>query len=254
MILQRINNVVVWALLRLALIDCTLEEVKNKIYRPSGKPDDESEGNDFKSDDVLEVARGYSEDKVKRMEERRTRVDDKLERLLILNGIATTVLSGLTMSATVLYMIPILLLVSSTVLVAFGLSVHRFQEVYLTRDEASKSEAEIKRALLKASLVSTKANSLTVDFMVDCFRAALRLLVAAILVTLLVLGAARLLSQQSDPNELVTRLRANPDLIRVLRGPEGQPGPRGPAGLAGHDGRDGLNGRCDCRDAGGGHP
>ncbi|MCP3065814.1 hypothetical protein LXT21_44310 [Myxococcus sp. K38C18041901] len=99
-------------------------------------------------------------------------------------------------------------------------------------------------------------NAAATDFFVDVFRAARRMVGTAVALMVFVAIGAAVYRTIPDPNDVVTRLRGDPSLVRLLRGSTGEPGPKGeqgPTGARGPQGVPGPPGKCGCPDGEGTH-
>lgn len=242
----------IYRLLRLAQIDCKPSEVKRRRYdaprsRPAIRPE-------FVNSENVDALSDYSDAVYKQYSDRLKRIDDKLGRLLSLGGVATTLLGGFSLAGTVFYMIPVLVLLASMLVVAFGLSLFQYEEVVLSNADVASHKQTLLVEIATAKLGAAESNHCTLDLLADCYRAALRYIVTAIILVPLAFGASRVWNPHlSAHDEFVARLRRDHELRELLRGPPGSvgaAGPQGPQGANGPPGAPGPAGRCQCVDAG----
>jgi len=98
---------------------------------------------------------------------------------------------------------------------------------------------QAKHRLLEHLRTVSAFNGARTRFDVDVYRAALRLVAVGTLAVILTF-VARMLAPEND--DIVAKLRGDPDLLRELRGPQGERGRAGKQGPPGEDGSDGVAG------------
>jgi hypothetical protein len=174
-----LNHIVVWALMRVALIDCTFEEVIERRYQVErrtvfvcGASGD------------LERKIKFLENKQIESKERRKRVDDKSRTLLTL----TALLLGLISSATgiaspknigIWSIVPLILLFITIFLTTIYFSVDYGMTTDYGYVLSMSDTADIE--LCNDLLMCNQYNEKVSDFMVDLYRAALRYFFLAML-------------------------------------------------------------------------
>lgn len=173
---------------------------------------------------------------------RYSNVDQKLRGLLALSGIVTTLLTGLALTGRPYYLVVGLPILVSVFLVAHALSVYRFQSCTVSPEEV-KSAVPVAVRLAVDSIQAANSNMAVIDFLVDCYRAALRYFLIALLLVPVVYAVAALLPRDSTTaEEVIESLRSDPALIQLLRGPQGVAGPSGATGPQGMQGPQGAAG------------
>ncbi len=185
-------------------------------------------------------------------------VDEKVKWLFALVVVVATFTAGmvtLNSSTPVLVagVVALLLLCLSGSLTVWYFGVKAHADVRVDEDLLAAANADVAKVVLLGKLIRTSGfNTARCNFDADVYRSALRLAAVgslAVVVTVL----ARLAVPPED--DVLARLRGDPDLIRELRGPQGPAGadgwqgPLGPAGAVGPKGDQGPAGppgSCDC--------
>jgi len=111
----------------------------------------------------------------------------------------------------------------------------------LNPEEAAFDEARLRRQLILDALRSARYVESSTSFLVDIYRAAFRALLVG-LGFLSIIAIMAYFPTGEPMRDLVRQLRGDPDLVRLLRGPEGPQGPAGPAGAPGPAGPRGPQG------------
>lgn len=243
-------DVLTYCLLWLCHIDCTVTEIHDGRYRLTSPPLDrdktEEEGVKEGLSQAIRLDQGE--------QSRRAMVQDKAKWLFTLAaGLLTIVVSLLAhrplwfgILGVVIVALP-LLLATLALLRFFGVERRSVPLIDAAVLNAKAKTAQLE--LLESHLKALDFNARATDFLVDLYRASRRLTAIA-LCGVLVLAVATVVAPTST--SLVEELRGNPDLIRLLRGPEGPagqqgaPGSIGPAGAQGPVGPPGPAGTCPC--------
>src|SRR5258708_24697454 len=103
------------------------------------------------------------------------------------------------------------------------------------------AEKEKEAQLIRDLLVSAKQNDRRTDFLVDVYKAGRRLCMISIAFAFLIVGIATVCRNTTE-NRLLLKLRSDPTLIDLLRGPKGERGEEGAAGPRGEPGERGERG------------
>jgi len=227
-----------WIVLRVFRIECSLEQVRRRKYEQQGTPYGTDEL--IPSNALLDAASG----ELNHAENRRKAIDEKARMLLTMVGILVplTVVSAAALLWPVLIIVPLAcFLISALVLIGY-LAVGQVMTPRLNPEELLYDERRLQRQLIIDRIQSAHDTERGTDFLVDIYRAALRALCAG-LVALAVIAAVAYRPASDYSSEVVRRLRSDPELLRVLRGPQGFRGPTGPPGVPGPEGPPGP--RCD---------
>jgi hypothetical protein len=245
---------VTYGVMRLCQIDCTADEVRDGRYPPRPvQPFDRSKATDEGSKEGLALAIYLDQGE----HARRITVQDKARWLFTLAAAVLTLFSGMLVRrptwfgllGVVLVALP-LLLTTLMLLRFFGTETRSTALIDSSLIEAAGSSVHLEA--LERHSRATAFNAGATDFLVDLYRASHRLTTFA-LCGVVVVSVATMLAPTS--NTLVEEVRGNPDLIRLLRGPEGPEGKQGDVGAvgpAGPQGPSGAIGRCSCPPVDGG--
>lgn len=226
-----------WIALRACGIECSLEEVRRRAYSRPDLP----YGPDalVLSDTLLDAATTDLD----RAERRRKVVDGKAQMLLTMVGLLVplTGVLALGLSWPVLFIVPLACFLLSAFILIGYLAVGRAMTPRLNGEEVRYDEARLKRQLIIDNIRSAHDTEGGTDFLVDTYRAALRSLLGG-LVSLSVLALIANFPSDRSTRELIRQLKSDPELVRILRGPQGPLGPIGPAGPVGPAGPSGPAG------------
>lgn len=224
-----------WRVLRLAVIDCTLDEVERGTYTPNPAPPLPFDigGSSTKRELMDKYVSALEAD----VTTRHDRLDSKLRTLLSATAIVAAFVGGfsLTGKSAVLFVAVPALLCTSVVLRALG--VHTWQHASLNSSEVSAERDALESTMLRDRFRAVTANEGVVRFMTDCLRASHRYFFVTLLV-LVGLGALRATAGKS-----VTWLFGDEaPTVRIAPGAEGPPGPAGAQGPPGERGETGPPG------------
>lgn len=237
-----------WAILRVFFIDCTSEEVRQRRYSHDVQEPLPGLLTLQGSDELLDLAKGiYGQ-----TEKRKATIDDKCKTIMTVSSISLPLISAILpqLPSPALGVVPLLFVFLAAFLVLVQLNVGSSSYPSLDTNLAGLEPEPQKKSLIASYLVSARFNDCCTDFNVDVFRAARRSLILGLFSLVAIAGFGGLLgmSSQSDEARLVQRLRSEPDLIELLRGPRGEvgktglPGPKGNRGETGPLGPRGARG------------
>jgi hypothetical protein len=241
--LKALRSILVWAMMRLFGIECSLDEVRNNKYiHPNKTPAIDDSSSIQAIDEVL----GLAKEAYERAEKRKATLDDKNKTFLTISGIllplVTAVIPRLPHPMLGLLPLVCIFITAYLILTHFGVGTYNVPELH--PDRANGSADDIKRSMIGEYYESASHNNDRIDFYVDLFRAARRSLLLGLflLVVIATYGAWPSRSLESEEERVVKRLRSDEELIRILRGPKGDPGPPGPRGERGLPGEPGPQG------------
>lgn len=243
-------------LMSMCLIDCTTEEVRDGRYFRKAQAIEREKASDEGAREALALAVRLEQGE----QARRAIVQDKAKWLFTLAAGLLTVFSGMLIRRPTWFGVLGVILVALPLLFATLLLLRFFG---VERRSTPAVDAALLAAVgktahlesLESQLLASSFNAGATDFLVDLYRAALRLAAVA-LCGVVALAVATVAAPTS--NSLVEEIRGNPDLIRLLRGPEGPQGPQGttgadgPVGPQGQTGSRGPVGACGCAPLDGG--
>lgn len=232
----------IYALLRICRIDLNFEELENRSYTTPNLYKSLNLATSQIDQPLVDLAK----DLFNARTSRQGSIDSKVSALLNLTAIllplsiALIAWSGerlpLPLSGALFGFISLPLLLSVVLLLEY-LRLNSYAEPTFDDKLLKASEPDRNTILIKDYLLSTWINDNKADYLADVYRAAMRLFCIATVtslfgggITLCFLSAQR---PATDAKALVTQLQANPDLINLLRGPQGLPGTQGPVGPQG---------------------
>lgn len=251
----------VYTILRLCRVDYSLKEVQDRKQDHS-VPDPP----DGLESDVLEIALDCAWRVNEQDLARQSVIDEKVKWLFALIVIVETFTTGVvTWDSSTLVLVfglpSILIFVMAGFLTVWYFGVKSIGSLSLdsARLLSAADKAQARHGLLQHLRRISAFNAARTRFDVDIYRAALRLVAIGVVVVVMTL-LVRVFAPPED--DVVSKLRANPDLLRELRGPQGEPGKVGekgppgetgkagdvgPAGARGEPGEQGAAGVCNCQ-------
>jgi hypothetical protein len=231
---------IVWGLMRLFCIQCSLKEVCERKYTHEGKAVGKPALDSVQAiDKVLDLAKETYE----RVEKRKALVDDKNKVFLgissLLLPLVTAVIPRLPCPPVGIIPLVFLFITAYLILTHFGVGTYNVPE--LKADQLNGTKEEIEKLMISEYIESADINSDRVDFYVDLFRAARRSLLLGLfaLVVIAAHGSWPSASLESEEERIAKKIRSDEKLINILRGPKGDtgvPGPRGERGPRGDRG------------------
>lgn len=245
---------VIWRLLRLCGIDLSPEELQNGRYEgknPLSEAEPADEGDATTLEDLIKA-------RYEAAGALREAVDKKIGWLLGLTGVLIPLSINLIIAAggkTPIWFpfLGLIFVTSPLVLTALlllqYLGVGRWSQPQVDRDLLALAGAERKRRVLKDYIAAAHFNECVNRHLVDIYRAARRMFFVA-LIFLTFIGWLTVLwvtgiAPGSPEKRIVSDLRSDPELLKLLRGPigpAGLPGTVGPKGDQGKPGNPGLQG------------
>ena len=235
--IARLSTLIFACLIRLITgIHVLPQEIRAGLYNTSIKAPQMTISDAKVSEDALSLAKDL-------YEESRTRIASvatKVGALLTVTGIAVSgtlaSLSLIGMPSTWLF--DAVFLCSVLVFLCTGwflfqfLGVGRMSAPRIDQEFLDLEVQQQKTALLRSLLSAVEQNDRRNNFLVDIYKAGRKLCAfscacALLLITMAVLGGG------NRDDHLLLKLRSDPQLIELLRGPRGVPGPQGVAGPAG---------------------
>lgn len=231
----------VHGILRMCWIECSVDEVADRKQdhtppAPVGQLDTR----------VLETALDVAWRVNERDAARQSAVDEKVKWLFALIVIVGTFTAGFVEFKSSKYVLTFGAASIAILSVAGFLTVWYFG---VKKSASASLEApglltapegeQAKHRLLEHLRTVSAFNGARTRFDVDVYRAALRLVAVGTLAVILTF-VARMLAPEND--DIVAKLRGDPDLLRELRGPQGERGRAGKQGPPGEDGSDGVAG------------
>jgi Collagen triple helix repeat (20 copies) len=246
--IKQLLDYIHWACLRLVFIDCNVEDVRRFSYDYRMEVAYDVRAPTKPSTSQLELAKSlYVEENG-----RSASVFDKAKTVLTLAGILFPVILAVTVQrplliqgwSLVLVCFSLVVLVVNLFLLTVLLSVRTYSRPALDKDTLQDDEAAHQREILVSYWTAMERNAATNNFLVDVFKATQRYLLLALLLISIAWGIS--VAKHDDPKEhLVSEIRGDPALVRLLTGPSGpkvESGPAGPSGAQGPPGPEGSRG------------
>lgn len=237
-------DIVHFVLLRAVGTKCSLPEVSASKYKQPAPlwPALDEDVLRTLSDEHRTVVADYLDGVEGDAKTRYDRIDSKLRTLLGVNGLAFSLITGFSLGGKPLFLFASAPFIISAVLALRALGIHTFQVLSLSNQEIVREAAELHAIQLRGRLAAANENEYVVDFIVDCFRAAHRYFVLA-LVMLPLLYVGSLWTEHKEASPVAMSLAAiAPSAANALRGPPGAPGIPGPPGPEGRPGPQGPPG------------
>jgi hypothetical protein len=227
-----------FAALRVAHINCSIDEVAASSYLHKGPmwpPLRQLHTTDVNDSGKYELLAAYADLIENDTKTRYDRVDSKLRTLLSANAIAFGIVGGLSLLGKSLFLVVAAPLVVSALLALRALGVHTFGTVSLDTQEVARQADALKVVWLRDRLAAANISAPVIDFIVDCFRAAHRYFVVALVAGPIAYAIGAFL-QLSDPPIRVRVQSVDESAAGSVRGPPGPTGSRGPMGPSGEVG------------------
>lgn len=231
-----------WAILRAFFIRCTREEVRQRRYAHENRDDPPGILSLRGSDELLDLAKSIHG----QTEKRKAMIDDKCKTIMTVSSISLPLISAILprLPSPALGVVPLLFVFLAAFLVLVQLNVGSSSYPDLDAGLAGLEPEPQKSHLIASYLASARFNDCCTDFNVDVFRAARRSLLLGLLSLVVVAAFGGLLgnASQAEDDRMIRRLRSEPNLIGLLRGPRGASGEAGPSGPRGERGEAGPRG------------
>lgn len=213
--------------------DCTLKNVRegryeSEIYKPYDL------NNAIALDDIL----AESKVALKTAADRRTTITDKCKTLLTLDSLLLAIVGALLPKSfefnsrwmRVACFCAIIFLLGTIVLLLVYFAIGREQLVSIEQGDINLDAINFKKSLIngyRSCFISTNSRT---DYLVDIYRVARSFFILAFIIIIFLFGISYFFSAPDDAERLSKELRANPNLIELLRGPKGDTGNKGDKG------------------------
>lgn len=253
-ILDRFRKRFVYRLLRICRITLSFQEFEDRRYSiPNPYASLELTGKKI-DQTIIDLARDTFNGRIHRHDS----IDRKISALLNLTAILLPLSIALIVWASErlrpIFSIILLLTVSlplflSIVLLLEYLRLNSYMEPFVDGSYVNAAEEDRNVRIMIDYLKSSWNNHCKIDYLADVCRAATRLLCVAMLTSLIGGGVALYFlypkpkpKEKETAEEIVLKLRSDPNLVNLLRGPQGVQGIQGPAGHQGPIGPAGKQG------------
>ena len=238
--LTSLHHFILFLLMRAFQIECSLMEVQNRSYRKTEfvcpkLPDD---------DERLKQLYELAKDLKNAGDERWQAVQEKIKFLITLMGTLVTLeILFLGKSQSPFWSIVLLLLLMGAIFLF--LEFHRVGSAGNRKFDRNIAQEADKNSQTKALIMDcldvVDYDGHRAAFHVDLFRTAARYF-KLLLIIVAVAGVLSLVKRADTATQVVTELRAEPKLLKLLTGPQGERGPAGPQGPTGAIGPQGPPG------------
>lgn len=227
-------------------IECTFADVTSRKYSLRQHLNLHLDGVQA-LDTLLESAKDRFRDAI----DRRAFVTDKAKTLITLNTALLAILAALLPRAadfeSLWIKIPVLagvlLLLNALVVMWIYFDIKEETYVDLEQAQAHLVDDDLKKSLINDYLACQVGTDNVTDLLADLYKTSRFFFLSGFLVVFGVCSIGYLLrSHRSEAERIVERLRSEPKLIELLRGPKGDQGSQGPQGQAGPQGIKGTSG------------
>jgi hypothetical protein len=227
-------------------IECTLQEVKDRRY----KVEQSSKLNLSNAKD-LDVLLTTAKERHKDAMERRAFVTDKVKTLITFNSAFLAVIAAFLPKAilfdSLLPKIPlyiaVLSLLDAFIVLWSYFEINAETTVSIDQEDVSLDSNDLKKALIGSYLEAQRQTDNVTNFLADLYKTARFFLLGGLLVIFGILSLSYFgQSPSNDAETLIKRLRGEPKLIELLRGPKGDRGDKGESGEKGPPGEKGERG------------
>ena len=241
LVLKTILDVFTYLSIRLyGIEDCSLTDIRAGRYdNSSGEPRNLDKAKDL--DSLL----AESKECLSIAGERRQVVTDKCKTLLTLGSLLLAIIGALlpksfafdSLWLRLFCFMAILCLLNTVILLLVYFAVGTEQTVSLSQAELELESDNLKKSLINQHFTCESATDNRTDYLADIYKVARFFFMFAFFI-IVGLFAVNYFSRanENDTKKLVEELRANPDLVNVLRGPKGDKGDKGDHGDVGPKG------------------
>ncbi len=158
----------------------TMDEIKAQMYQPA------SLGNININDDSIDTALEFAKDLNKQEEERAKFVLDKIKMLTTISALSLPLLFGFTSHKDWYYILPLSLSLITVLILILTISVGTGATVSYEDGKFEKEINELKKEIIKDSIVSSHRNSYATDYVIDIYKAARRAFLLSLLSLILI--------------------------------------------------------------------
>jgi hypothetical protein len=226
--------------------DRTFSEVQKQVSNKRGyKAIDLTDTSDV--DTLLAIAK----DSYKAAQDRRAAVTDKCKTVQALSAFLLTIISVFLPKAfdfqwtwmRIVFYIAALFLMNAVTLLLVYLAVGAETVLQVDQEKARMAEAVLKRALVNSYGRCTVATDTRTDYLVDIYRVSRFFFLSAFTLIVVLFSIDYFAHPRAtDTEKLIQQLRSDPQLLALLRGPQGNAGPKGDRGNDGNPGGKGDKG------------
>lgn len=217
--------------------DCSLRDIRRGSY------DNVSvDSHDLNHAKDLDSLLAESKALLNAANERRQVVTDKCKTLLTLGSLLLAIIGALLPKSfafdsvwlRIICFVAVLFLLNTVVLLLVYFGVGHEQTVSLSQEEIELDAENLKKSLINQHFTCEAATDNRTDYLADVYKVARFFFMFAFFIVV-ILFAANYFSkvEENESAKLAERLRGNPELINMLRGPKGDKGDKGDRGSSG---------------------
>jgi len=242
-----LSNAVVWLAMNALGAGCSMKQIENQRFDASH----DSYHLRLEQATEIDTLLTTTKESIKAAIDRRAILTDKCKNLATLSSLLLAVTGLLlpkpyelqdSLSRALLYGAIILFLVTVWILLSYSRNV-RDVVVQLEQEECSLDNSNLKKSLINSYYQSQLDHDERNKFLGSLYGAArLYFLLGFIVLAIGFTYSYRFASNTPDIEKLILRLRADPRLIKELRGPQGDGGEKGEKGETGERGDSGPKG------------
>lgn len=234
-----------WLSMRLCGFEVTYSHCNNGKYE-TPKHKDLNLANATSVDEMLAQSKSSLTDEI----DRRNSVIDKSKTLMTLGSLllgfsgfflVDSVRSGST-TARILVFVAAILLVNAIALIIEFFDIGKGALPIITEDEVLLDQNTLKKRLVNSYRSCATNHEQRTNYLVDVYRTA-KFFFTCSLIVVVILFAVNFGDARSAKDDFIRELRSDPEILKMLRGPQGERGAPGRVGARGERGQRGLLGR-----------
>lgn len=231
--------------IRLYGIECTFQDVATRAYSQNKHANRTLD--DAKDLDTLLAS---AKDRFKDALDRRSFVTDKAKTLIALNSALLAILGAFLPKATALdsrwlsfsFYGGVLLLLNALIIMWMYFDIKGETVMEFQQQEVGLDKDNLKKALINSYLCQVGTDNVT-DYLADLYKTARFFFLSGFVIVFVIFSINYFSQSPSDDSErIIEKLRSDPKLIELLRGPKGDSGSKGEVGPQGARGPQGIQG------------
>ena len=241
-----VMDCITFASVRLYGIECSFADVRARAYDLTRHTDRNLDG----ARD-LDTLLASAKDRYKDAVDRRALVTDKAKTLVTLNSALLAVLAAFlpkslefeSWCVRVPFYAGVLMLLNALVVMWMYFDVKNEMNLDLQQAEVGLDGADLKKSLINSCLQCQVAADNGTNYLADLYKTARFYFLSGFLAVFVILSAGYFKRPPSgDAERVIEKLRGEPKMIELLRGPKGENGAEGPPGAKGPPGERGPQG------------
>lgn len=218
-------DAVTFASIRLYGIECTFEDVKRRAYGVH-----QHVNRDLDAAKDLDTLLASAKDRYKDAIDRRSFVTDKAKTLITLNAALLAILAAFlpkaTRSDSLWVSLPffggVLLMLNALVVMWMYFDIKGETVMELQQGEVGLEKDDLKKSLINSYLQCQVGTDNVTDYLADLYKTARFFFLSGFIVIFVIVSINYFSGSRDDEAErLIRKLRSDPKLIELLRGPKG---------------------------------